>query len=418
MRVPKPNRVRQEIPAVEYQAGNGAVAIWNRFCKPWVLIVALALPSLFVMAQTAKNCSESEQASRFRAGSEALQAGDLDSAERKFQSVLKCQPNAGAYANLGVVYMRKQNWTAATRALKQAARLAPGMTGVRLNLALVAFRQGKYEEAVPVLKTVWREEPNAIQPAYLLGLSYFFTQKYSEAAKTLHGLWPSLKNDLTYLYVLGLAADKSAQSSLSETAWTRLAEIGADTAQFHLLMGKAYYNRGDPDKAIPEFEAAEKLDPKLPFLHYNWGQACVFINQYERAREQFLKEIALDPEVPFSYGELGRVYDKLGDDAAAERSFQQALKLGPQAASYFGLAKIYERRGQLDQALKEVNAAMALDSESTNLHYLRARLLQSLGKQAEAKTEFAEAKRLLEKHRGEDTMERRLANPELSFQSE
>ncbi len=67
--------------------------------------------------------------------------------------------------------------------------------------------------------------------------------------------------------------------------------------------------------------------------------------------------------------------------------------------------------------LKAVDAALALDSESNNLHYLRARLLQRMGKKAESKIEFAEAKRLLDKHRGEDTMERQLANPELSFQS-
>jgi tetratricopeptide (TPR) repeat protein len=366
----------------------------------------------------AANCSQPELARRFQRASEALQSGSLDVAEQGFQSVLRCGPNAGAYANLGVVYMRRKDWAAATRALNQAARLAPSMTGVRLNLALIAFHQAKYEDAVPYLKTIVREQPTAVQPSYLLGLSYFFTQQYAPATTILHPLWSSLNNDLAYLYVVGLAADKARETQISEAAWGRLAEIGANTAQFHLLMGKADYNRGDPDKAIPEFQAAEKIDPALPFLHYNWGRAYVFINQYEEAKAEFLKDIAVEPEIPYNYEELGRVYDKLGDDVLAEQNFQKALKLDSQLpGSYFELAKIYERRGQIDQALKAVDSALALDSESNNLHYLRARLLQRMGKKAEAKSEFAEAKHLLDKHRGEDTLERQLANPELSFQS-
>lgn len=427
MRVPNQNRVRQAIPA-EWAAQSREFArpskiLSRRLCLE-IALIALLIICPRVAGQSERNgsattnCSQRELAKRFLAASEALQSGSLDVAERGFQSVLRCGANAGAYANLGVVYMRRGDWAAATRALKQAARLAPSMTGVRLNLALVAFRQGKYEDAVPYLKAIVREQPTSVQPAYLLGLSYFFTQQYAQATGTLQGLWPKLNNDLAYLYVAGLAADKAGETQSSEAAWGRLSEIGANTAQFYLLMGKADYNRGDPDKAIPEFQAAAKIDPALPFLHYNWGRAYVSINQYEEAKAEFLKDIAVEPEIPYNYEELGRVYDKLGEDVPAEQNFQKALKLDSQLpGSYFELAKIYERRGQLDQALKAVDAALALDSESNNLHYLRARLLQRTGKKAEAKVEFFEAKRLLDKHRGEDTMERQLANPELNFQS-
>ena len=268
------------------------------------------------------NCAQAELAKRFQEGADALNAGSLDTAERQFRAVLRCGSNAGAYANLGVVYMRKQDWADATRALKEAARLAPAMTGVRLNLALVAFHRAKYEDAVPYLKSVVQEQPNSVQPAYLLGLSYFFTQQYVQASTTLQGIWASRNGDLAYLYVLGLAADKAGQTAISEKAWSQLEEIGSDTAQFHLLMGKALYNRGDPDKAMAEFEAADKLDPKLPFLHYSWGQAFVETNQYDQAKEQFLKDISVEPDIPYSYDELARVYDKLGDDVEAERNYR------------------------------------------------------------------------------------------------
>ncbi|MGH9405243.1 MAG: tetratricopeptide repeat protein, partial [Terriglobia bacterium] len=47
----------------------------------------------------------------FIRGEEALQGGDLDGAEKVFDQVLATDPrNAGAYANLGVIAMRRKQW--------------------------------------------------------------------------------------------------------------------------------------------------------------------------------------------------------------------------------------------------------------------------------------------------------------------
>jgi len=43
---------------------------------------------------------------------------------------------AGAYANLGVVYIRRKQWTKALEMLYRAERLAPQVAGIRLNIGL------------------------------------------------------------------------------------------------------------------------------------------------------------------------------------------------------------------------------------------------------------------------------------------
>src|SRR5947209_2420090 len=54
----------------------------------------------------------------FQAGQDALNHGRLDEAERDFQQILKADPQvAGAYANLGVVYMRRKQWSKALDSL-------------------------------------------------------------------------------------------------------------------------------------------------------------------------------------------------------------------------------------------------------------------------------------------------------------
>src|SRR5271165_7029238 len=65
---------------------------------------------------TAKTAVPGHMAEVFREGAEALHAGDLDLAEKRFRQVLGAEPrSAPAVANLGVVAMRRQHWGEAVR---------------------------------------------------------------------------------------------------------------------------------------------------------------------------------------------------------------------------------------------------------------------------------------------------------------
>ena len=62
----------------------------------------------------------------FLLGQEALKENRLAEAERDFRQVLAANPEVGgAYANLGVVYMRRKQWSKALEALRQAEHLMP-----------------------------------------------------------------------------------------------------------------------------------------------------------------------------------------------------------------------------------------------------------------------------------------------------
>ena len=110
----------------------------------------------------------------FVAGQEALESGDLTRAERAFHKLLAIDPqSAGAYANLGVIYMRRRQWDQALGMLRRAERLAPAVSGVRLNIGLAYYRQNKFDSAIRPFESVMRDQPDSAQARYLLGLCYF-----------------------------------------------------------------------------------------------------------------------------------------------------------------------------------------------------------------------------------------------------
>jgi tetratricopeptide (TPR) repeat protein len=337
----------------------------------------------------------------FEAGEAALHTGKLDEAERDFQQVVAIEPGvAGAYANLGVIHMRRKQWVQALDALHKAENLAPEMNGIRLNIGLVYYRQNNFASAIGPFESVIQESPDSYQARYLLGLCYFFNGRWSDAINTLEPLWGKASDQLNYLYVLEHAAYKAKNPALEAKAMSRLIAVGEGSSEFHLLMGKAHLNRGEYDDAIKELDAAAQADPKLPFAHFNLGLAYVRKQDDDRARAEFRKDIAIEPDVPFAYEQLAGVESNSGHDDLAAKNYRSALKLDPQLiAAHMGLAKIEERQHHDAAALSELDKVIQLDGGNASARYLRGQLLVRMGRKVEGRAELTSAAKMLNEQR-------------------
>lgn len=341
----------------------------------------------------------SDPARSFQLGQEALSAGKLDEAERDFRAVLAADPKSGAaYANLGVVYMRRKQWGLALTHLKKAKELMPQVAGIRLNIGLAYYRQNEFDKAIPPFESVVRDQPDASQPRYLLGLCYFFAERWADAATMLEPLWAQESGHLPYLYVLSNAAHRAQRKELDERATTQLMKIGDGSPEYHLFVGKYHLNLGQLDDALKEFQAAAEANPKLPFVHFNLGLTYLKKQEYENARSEFWKDAEIEPDLGLNYDQLGDVYWLLQQDSKAEDSYRAALHRDPRLVnSRLGLAKIYQRQKKYSQALIEADAAKKIDPERTDVHYLRGRLLLQMGRKEESKKELDAAAKIREK---------------------
>ena len=367
----------------------------------------------------ADKAPQSDIAALFTQGEADLRAGELDRAEGDFKKVLAADPTAaGAYANLGVIAMRKQQWQHALELLRKADHLAPTVAGIRLNIGLVYYRQNEFQQAIAPFESVVRDQPESVQARYLLGLCYFFTEQYADAVRLLDPLWPQESDDLNYLYVLGNAANKAGKPDIEDRALTRFLERGQNTAEYHMLMGKAALNRDENDKAIAELQKAVQLDPNLPYVHFNLGLAYMARADFEHARDEFARDAAIEPDVAFNYDRLGTTYSYLQDDAKAEENFKEALRRDSHlASSYFGLARVYQREGKFADALAAINSADKIDFDNSNYHNLTGQILLRLGRTKEGQAELQKATQLLEasrERRHNEMNEGALPQPELT----
>lgn len=381
----------------------------------------IAAGSLFVCtaAQSGKK-QNLDAKTQFERGQKALQEGDLDTAEAAFRQVLTVDSrSAGAYSNLGVIAMRRKNWDRALDLLQRAAKLAPNMSGIRLNIGLARFRKGDYSEAIPALASVVRDQPDSVQARYLLGLCDLFMQRYADAVVALQPLWPQKEHDFMYLYVLSMAADAAAQKELSEMALAQLVNVGGDSPEFHLMLGKAYLNRQETQKAVEELDRAAAMNPNLPFVHFNLGIADARAGDNVRAEEEFRRDILIEPDLPEPYQLLGELYVRAGKDDEAETCFKESLQRDPRMPDALsGLAKIHLRQEKYTQALAEADAALRLAPNAGNLHFVRGRVLTKMGRTDEGKKELTLAAQMrnaaVERDKELDALsEGRVPNPEL-----
>ena len=363
------------------------------------LIVAVLL--LFLSSSASAQQAGPDLKKSYDAGESALRAGNLDLAEREFKQVLASNPEvAGAYANLGVIHMRRKQWPQALAMLRKAETLAPEVAGIRLNIGLAYFRQNDFEHAIQPFESVLQQAPDSFQARYLLGLCYFFTDRWTDAIGALEPLWDKASGQLNYLYVIDIAAYKSKNQPLEEKAGTRLVAIGEGSPEFHLLMGKAHLNRGEFDDAIKDLDAAAKADPKLPFVHFNLGLAYLRKQDYDRARAEFHKDIAANPESPFAYEQLGDLEANAGNDEEAIKNYRSALKFSPQLiVARMGIAKIEERKKRYAQALQELDSVIRIDAGDASAHYLRGQILVRMGHDKEGRDELASAAKMLNEQR-------------------
>jgi tetratricopeptide (TPR) repeat protein len=357
----------------------------------------------------------------FEAGEAALHAGKLDEAEHAFRQVVAINPGvAGAYANLGVIDMRRKQWPQALAMLHQAEKLAPEMAGIRLNIGLVYYRQKNFRAAIAPFESVVRQTPESHQARYLLGFCYFFNDRWAETVTTLEPLWEqvSAADQLNYLYVLGRAAELSKNTALEEKAYARMAEIGQGAPEFRMIIGKSHLNRGEYDDAVRELEAAAQADPKLPLVHYYLGMAFVRKQDYERARMEFQKDLAQEPDAAFTYEQLGKVESTLQNETEAAKDFGRAVKLDPQLVeSRMGLAKIAEQKKEYPVALAQLNEIIRLEKDNASAHYLRGQVLLHMGREKEGREELAVATKMLNEQRAARHKELEgepVASPELA----
>ncbi len=159
--------------------------------------------------------------------------------------------------------------------------------------------------------------------------------------------------------------DRSADKGVA--ACTRVIDDAGETPARRAV---AYDNRGyivltaddDParfDRAIADFNAAIRLDPRNANAVNDRGVAYEFMKDYDRALADYGKAIDLAGGDTWPYYNRGYVYFLKGEYDRALADYNEALAIDVfYASAYQGRGAVYEAKGDFAKATAEYNAAI------------------------------------------------------------
>lgn len=136
-----------------------------------------------------------------------------------------------------------------------------------------------------------------------------------------------------------------------EKEFQRAIELNPSEATSHLWYAIYHSVLADnPDKAIAEASAATRLDPWAPLTGLMVSSVYLFVDDYERAREQARGIVGVFPSSPLAYRVLGLAYLGEGLSEHAVLAFQKGVAIAREPASVALLAEAYGLSGQRDKA--------------------------------------------------------------------
>jgi tetratricopeptide (TPR) repeat protein len=178
-----------------------------------------------------------------------------------------------------------------------------------------------------------------------------------------------------------------------------LSKAESNPAQVALLRGLLQYRDGRFDEARQAFEETLRLDPDNGPALAATGRLYLRENRDAEAIDYLRWALARNPHDAESTYQLGVLLDRTGKTHEGVALLRRAVTLrAGYADPYYQLARIAHRDGHIKEALADIERAAALLPEHEAVRLLRGRIYQALGRDADARIEFAAVRRIKDRN--------------------
>jgi len=366
----------------------------NRLPKCSKLIL-FAMVAVRLVGQTP---NRQELLNHFKRATDAERAGQNDIAVREFREVLRLDPqNAEARANLGVLAYSAKNYALAAEEFRAARKLRPTLWNAEALLGMSELRLGHTQQAKTLIEESFRHvQDTKLQSQAGMDLIsiYYQVHELPRALEILQVLSRSNPKDPSLLYTTYRTYTELAAQSL-----VTLSQVAPESAELHRILAQTAANQDNFAGAIAEYRKALELNPTLPGLHFELGQAILQSSTAEPARQEAEKEfhqaLADDPADANSQYMLGEIAWLRSDLNETLEHYQEAVRLRPEFVdARIALGKVLTSLGRPAEAVQQQLEAVRLDPQNEAAHYRLAQAYRKLGRTEDAEREFATFRKL------------------------
>ena len=220
------------------------------------------------------------QLARYRLGILLNRAGKFESATEAMTPVAESGPLARQVQfALGMALLRMPMLPEQVETSKQSLVQAAG----EIELLL---QNSKYDDAFSKFQALVKEYPSAPFLHYAYGTALEALSQFDEAeGQVREELKVSPPSALAYVRLASIALKRHRPADALPSAQLA-AQLAADSAEAHYLLGRSYLELGQDTEAIHELEMASKLAPGSPEVHFSLAKAYARAKQPEKAEQE------------------------------------------------------------------------------------------------------------------------------------
>jgi superkiller protein 3 len=151
--------------------------------------------------------------------------------------------------------------------------------------------------------------------------------------------------------------------------------------QYQYNMGLFYLNEGVVDEAIKYLKRALELNPRYDLALYAIGLSYSMNGNLEESVKHLQNCLKVNPTLTDAHNALGAIYQEMGQLDQAENEFRIAISDESYKAkdnSYYNLARIYMTKGDLKEALNNVEKALGINRRMVMAHNLKGIIYEGL----------------------------------------
>lgn len=298
--------------------------------------------------------------------------------------------------------------------LTQVGEKDPKTPGLEAKLGKAYFQLRQFPQATLHLKMALEQNAADVASIQLLALSYYNAGDCRDALPLLEKLGASLPSDIPDApYAIGICYVTTGQLENARNSLAQMFSVSPDSGMAYLALAKLMVREHKVEAAVPQIEAALRLDPRLAMAHFLLGEIDLYQSNVQGAIAEFQKEQAVNPTLWLVYWRLGDAYMRLAKYDEAESVLKKAIWLNEASPGAFMLlGEIALKKNDPALASGFLERALAIDPQNADAHDALAAAYKALGRDAEANQQLKISKTLRnEKHDSEKDKDRLLTLP-------
>ena len=250
--------------------------------------------------------------------------------------------------------------------------------------AVTALSAGDYDKAEQGFQAVLKQEPRNVSALGNLGVVYSRIGRSDQAIEVYRRALEVSPDDEAILLNLGLAYFKQDAHAQALPSFAKVVAIDPGNLQARELLAVCRVYLRDPTPAIQDLEALRASNPNDQNVLFLLGFA--YLRSHDAAKAKAIFQLMLEAVGPVQAQFLaGKANFDAGLFPEAASQFQEVLRLAPRFShAHSELGKAYVSLRRNDDAIRELQLALAEDRSDGDANYYLGSLLVQQGNFEEA----------------------------------